>query len=308
MIYQRANGKIITTAAGKLYTGACPPPPNCCRGWDGEPPWGPGGPTPWFDPSAPDEPEYRQGCPQPPAHPGGTTLEEITRCADVGNILTTCVFCCCPTSCKMIDDPNPIDPNAPPGTYLIPTTECQWNGFTSRLRWTYLSREVRPTGTTEYEEIFESNVTWSQRPNATAGDCCEWAGSATFTRRIKTPLGETTTVNPMTPSAFNCFASNPYIGSGGLFRCFGHQPPPPDPLSCNGLCDVDVMRAFFDCRRSTFRRYQRLAFVDGGFSDVEWKGFMQFSAPASGDPRNTRAFLKDTPECRGIIGGGGNLP
>jgi|GEM_PF-3059488 hypothetical protein len=306
MIYQLDNGKIITTAAGKLYTGACPPPPNCCGdGWNGEPPWGPGGPPPWFDPSAPRGPEYGTGCPLP-FQPQG---EQIARCADVGTN-AVCANCCCPFLCRMIDDPNPIDPNAPPGTYLIPTDECQIAGMTARMRWTFKSRSVRAGGETVEEQIFESNVTWSQRPNATPGDCCEWSGSATLTRIRTDPVsGTTTTVSQVTPQPFNCFASEPYPNGpfSGFFSCFGRQPPPPDILAC-GACEVDIVRAFFDCRRSAYYRLQRLNLGNGEFDEAESSGFKQFSAPGSGDRRNPKAYFTDTPECRGIIGGGGNLP
>lgn len=284
MIYQRADGKIITTAAGKLYTGACPPPPNCCRGWDGEPPWGPGGPPPWWDPSPPANPTTATACPE-----SCSERSDWSRCnAAAGEPL--CFFCCCPVFC----DPGNI-----------------YNGRTAtfrfRIRFRYRADWYTGPQTGRYtiREIDVDNEAVVGPPAPGSAECYGLTGTQTVRDRVADiapgfpPFDVTTT-----------FTNDPEYECPPTFRSVSGVPPAFCIGSSGGSVGVppnqDILTQYADCKRATFRR---LGTADTG--EIRITSEQVYSAQVTKSSACGNVFRSSIGPCAGLdpsSGGGGNLP
>lgn len=315
MIYQRADGKIITTAAGKLYTGACPPPPNCCAddtGWNGNPPWGPGPVPPWFDPRKPDDIPTAANCPE-----GACQAQEESGglCSQLAIGGPGCAFCCCPTrDCRTVIDQTT--------GHVVDTADCIVD-LDLRWRIRYYSRTTTAAGSFGTEYSIDSDARYHQNPLANQPNepCCKFSGTQTLVERLyDTRIGFDQT-NTVTSPAGDGFGATRcpviYRSVSGLppWNCIGSQPPPPDPAGCGGGCDIDILTAYRDCRQATFRRYQKTNFVDQygpGFTESE-QVYFAVCRPYNGSTGCPLTFRLNTPECASAGGGagagaGGNLP
>jgi hypothetical protein len=297
MIYQRPDGKVLVTAAGKLYNAACPPPPNCCDdddGWGGDPPWGSGNTPPdWFDPSRPPQPPRAANCPE-----GACSSQEgASLCSQLAIGGPGCAFCCCPTRECDEDD----------------ATECLLD-MDVRYTIRYKATITTTAGSYGVEITIISNGRYHQNPLAgTPGqNCCKISGTWTETRRdFDTRSGyDVTTTTTSTPDDFGCPVRYRSVAGPSPTSCLGRQPPPPDPGGCGGLCDVDILTAFRTCRQATFRRYQKITGTDSGgpFTNESEQVYFAVWKPTNGSTACPQEFLSSDPGCAAVGGDSGYLP
>lgn len=314
MIYQRADGKVVVNAAGQLYTRDCPPPQSCCAddsGWNGNPPWGPNTPPPWFDPNRPPDFFLASQC---PAEACARQDGLIVACEDLVAGRPSCTACCCPTSdCRMeVDQTN---------GFLVPTSECIVD-FDLSYRIRYYSRTTSGLGSFGIEIAIDNDARYHQNPLASQPNepCCALSGTLTrVVRSFDTRSGYDQTdtfTDPPDRFAFWCPVGYRSVAGPPPFGCNGSQPPPPDPGGCGGFCDVDTLTAYRDCRRATFRRYQKTSFVDQygpGFTESE-QVYFAVCKPTNGNTTCPLTIRLNTPDCLNVVGGGpgagqgGNLP